>query len=137
MKSEGFKIRRFENGVERAIARPNENNETPDDIFRRPLSLLGLVRRAVWSNRRRSMIARASTSGVHAFAKAVIASVTAAAAARIDRIAGSAFMFVSSFVCGFFALFEMQLCLDFLAKSKRISPETLWRSFFMLPHATN
>jgi len=48
------------------------------------------------------MIARASTSGVHAFAKAVIASVTAAAAARIDRIAGSAFMFVSSFVYGFF-----------------------------------
>jgi hypothetical protein len=83
------------------------------------------------------MIARASTSGVHAFAKAVIASVTAAAAARIDRIAGSAFMFVSSFVYFFFALFEMQLCLDFLAKSKRISPETLWRSFFMLLHATN
>jgi hypothetical protein len=41
---------------------------------------------------------QASTFGVHAFAKAVIASVTAAAAARIDRIAGSAFMFVSSFV---------------------------------------
>jgi hypothetical protein len=47
------------------------------------------------------MIAQASTSGIYAFAKAVIASVTAAAAARIDRIAGSAFMFVSSFVYGF------------------------------------
>jgi rhamnose utilization protein RhaD (predicted bifunctional aldolase and dehydrogenase) len=47
------------------------------------------------------MISQASTFGVHAFAKAVIASVTAAAAARIDRIAGSAFMFVSSFVQGF------------------------------------
>jgi hypothetical protein len=87
------------------------------------------------------MIARASTSGVHAFAKAVIANVTAAAAARIDRIAGSAFMFFSSFVYGFFgplrnaALFGLRL--DFLAKSKRISPETLWRSFFMLLHATN
>ena len=35
-------------------------------------------------------------------------------------------MFVSSFVYGFFALFEMQLCLDSLAKSKLIPPETLW-----------
>jgi hypothetical protein len=42
------------------------------------------------------MIAQASTSGFHAFTKAVIASVTAAAAARIDSIAGSAFMVVSS-----------------------------------------
>jgi rhamnose utilization protein RhaD (predicted bifunctional aldolase and dehydrogenase) len=47
------------------------------------------------------MNAQASAFRVHAFAKAVIASVTAAAAARIDRIAGSAFMFVSSFVQGF------------------------------------
>jgi hypothetical protein len=56
----------------------------------------------------------------------VIASVTAAAAARIDRIAGSAFMFVSSFVYGFFALFEMRRCLNSLAKPTRIPPETLW-----------
>jgi hypothetical protein len=62
----------------------------------------------------------------------VIASVTAAAAARIDRIAGSAFMFVSSFVYGFFALFEMQLCLDCLAKSKLISPQN---ALVKLPHA--
>jgi hypothetical protein len=46
------------------------------------------------------MIAQASASDIHAFAKAVIASVTAAAAARIDKIAGSAFMFVSSLVYG-------------------------------------
>jgi hypothetical protein len=58
------------------------------------------------SNHRRSIIAQASAFDVHAFAKAVIASVMAAAAARIDRIAGSAFMFVSSFV------YEFLFCSD-------------------------
>jgi hypothetical protein len=72
------------------------------------------------------MIARASTSSFHAFAKAVIASVTAAAAARIDRIAGSAFMFVSSLVYGFFRSVRNAVRPDSLAKSKLILPERLW-----------
>jgi hypothetical protein len=60
------------------------------------------------------MIAQASTSGIQAFAKAVIASVTAAAAARIDRIAGSAFMFVSSLFQGFL------LCSEFGSSPSRL-----------------